>query len=538
MTGIGSKRLVRGRAGLLVALVIALATLLAQTAAAQQFTAFRQALAEGAASSEALSTFYRDRDYQALWTGADDAERRAALFTALSRARQHGLPEGRYDAAGLISSFRSIDSERDRGLLEARVSRTFLQYARDIHSGVLEPREVDSNMVRDPRRRDPLALITEFSEAEPMAYLRGLVPQTSEYARLFRARQDLARVVAEGGWGPRVNAGRLDPGQSGPAVVELRNRLIAMGYMGRSPSRAYDTEMEIAVRRFQEAHGLETDGVAGPDTIAAINTPATARLRSLVVAMERERWMNFDRGARHVWVNMVDFVARIIDEEDVTFETKAIIGHQSRDRQTPEFSDVMEYMEINPDWTIPRSIVGAEYLPGLRADPYAHGHLQVIDASGQVVPRGSVDFSRYSARTLPFNLRQPPGPTNPLGRVKFMFPNPHAIYLHDTPTQYLFSNSVRTFSHGCIRLDDPYEFAYELLSPQADDPQQVFHSILNSRVQTRVELENPVPVHLVYRTAYTTSRGEMQFRDDVYGRDARVYEALGRAGVVTPGLQS
>lgn len=495
---------------------------------AQQFPIFRQALAEGVAENRALSAFYRETGYATLWTGAEDAARRTALVSALSRASEHGLPAQRYNLQGLLDAFASVETERDRALLEARASLTFLQYARDIHSGVLEPGQIIEDIVRDLPRPDPARLMRDFAAAEPVSFIRNLAPHAPEYARLYRARAELERTIAAGGWGPQVQSGSLAPGDTGPGVVQLRNRLIAMGYMPRVATARYDGAMQRAVQDFQAAHGIEADGVAGQATIRAINVEPQARLRSVTVAMERERWLNIPRGDRHVWVNLVDFVVRLVDFDEVTFETRSVVGAQAT--QTPEFSDTMEYMEINPDWTLPRSIV-ANYWGALASG--GAGHLQLIDARGQVVPREYVDFASYSPNTLPFEVRQPPGPGNALGEVKFMFPNPHAIYLHDTPSRNLFSHTVRAYSAGCVRLADPRGFAYALLARQEADPVTFYHSIQRTGQQTRVSLATPIPIHLEYRTAYTSVDGRMNYRADVYGRDERLYQALIRAGVET-----
>ena len=247
--------------------------------------------------------------------------------------------------------------------------------------------------------------------------------------------------------------------------------------------------------------------------------------------MERERWLNQPRGKRHILVNLTDFSSKIIDDDVVTFETRSVIGARDTAKQTPEFSDRMTYLEINPDWTVPSGIIQRDYLPALQRNPNALSHLQVIDRRGRVVPRGQIDFSRYTARSFPYNLRQPPSRNNALGTVKFMFPNPYAIYLHDTPDRSHFSREVRAYSNGCVRLGDPHDFAYALLARQEADPVSYFQGILRSGRQTRVNLAEPVPIHLIYRTAFTSVRGPMQYRRDVYGRDARVWQALAREGV-------
>ncbi|MCC1482099.1 L,D-transpeptidase family protein [Roseibaca sp. Y0-43] len=524
-----TKSLPRLRLG---AVALALSVPAGLPAFAQHFPAFQQAVAEGVAANEGVSAFYRAHDYADLWTGADDAPRRQAFMTALSRASDHGLPLERYDMPGLLAAFDAVESERDRGALEAQMTLTFLRFATDLHSGVLEPSRIDTDIVRVLPRPEAEKLLTDFAVAPAAAFIRNLAPSAPEYARLFRAKRELEQAIADGGWGPQVPQVRFAPGASGPAVVALRNRLIAMGYLERSAVASYDGVLQTAVQRFQVNHGIKPDGLAGASTIRALNVSPQERLESVIVAMERERWMNIPRGDRHVWVNLTDFYARIVDNDIVTFETKAIVGANGDNKHTPEFSETMKYLEINPDWTLPRSILARSYWGALASG--GARHLQIVDASGRVVPRSAINFGRYTPANFPFNVRQPPGPSNALGEVKFMFPNPYAIYLHDTPDQHLFNTTVRTHSSGCVRLDDPRDFAYELLSRQSDTPKELYHSILNTGQQTRLYLDTPVPVHLVYRTAFTNVRGELNFRNDMYGRDAKIYRALVAAGAVNP----
>jgi murein L,D-transpeptidase YcbB/YkuD len=334
-----------------------------------------------------------------------------------------------------------------------------------------------------------------------------------------------------------VNADKLESGATGPNVIALRNRLVAMGFMNRSVTASYDGTIVEAVASFQRGHGLQVDGTAGSSTIAEINRPISERLQSIVVAMERERWFNRDKGDRHIWVNLTDFTAKVVDHGEVTFSTRSVIGAVDPSRKTPEFSDVMEYMVINPSWYVPRSIATKEYLPQMQRNRAAAGHLLITDGNGRTVNRANIDFSRYTARTFPFSMRQPPSNRNALGLVKFMFPNQYNIYLHDTPAKSLFGREVRAYSHGCIRLNDPFDFAYALLSKQTDDPEGLFQSRLRSGNESRVRLDEPVPVHIVYRTAFTTNSGGIEFRRDIYGRDRKIWNALTREGVVVPGVQ-
>jgi L,D-transpeptidase YcbB len=500
--------------------------------------AYRQAVAAHVADHDALAAFYRQRDYAPLWVGPEGADRRQALLLALDRAADHGLPVARHDAAALADALRSVRSNRDLGRIEAMLSQALLAYARDIQSGVLVPSQIDAGIVREVSRRDPSRLIAAFARSDPYTFLRDLAPRSPEYVALMREKLRLESLIEAGGWGARVPGGALRSGDDGPAVVALRDRMIAMGYMAPSAVGTFDDALTGAVQRFQIDHGLTADGVAGEGTIAEINRAPEERLKSVIVAMERERWMNTDRGRRHVWVNLTDFSTQIIDDGKVTFETRAVIGASDPAKRTPEFSDLMTYMELNPDWTVPRGIIGRDYLPRLQNNPGALGHLQVLDRRGRVIPRSQIDFTAYSARSFPFTLRQAPGPSNALGTVKFMFPNPHAIYLHDTPDRHLFGRESRAYSNGCVRLNDPHDFAYALLEGQEADPVSFFQATLRTGRQTRVNLNVPVPIHLVYRTAFSTPRGKMNYRRDVYGRDGRIFEALVRAGVVLPDQRS
>lgn len=520
-------------------LIAVLAVALSATSSqATSLTGFMQSVAEAASADEAASAYYREAEYAPLWTGNDAAPRREAFLRALMQAEAHGLPVGRYRAEDVAAAFRSARGEREVGALEVSTTLMFLAYAQDLQSGALEPSELmPGEIKRELPRRDRLALLRAFSAAEnPAAFLRDLAPKSAHYARLMREKARLERLADRGGWGARVAASSLEPGQTGAAVVALRDRLIRMGYLDRSAAAAYDAALVAAVRRFQSDHGLEADGVADAGTLAEINRSPEDRLRSVVVALERERWMNYEAGLgdRHIWVNLTDFHARIVDDGKVTFETRAVVGERIPEKRTYEFSDQMEYMEVNPDWTVPRSILGRDYLPRLQRNPNAASYLQLIDRRGRVVPRSAIDFSRYTARNFPFTVRQPPSDDNALGKVKFMFPNPYAIYLHDTPAKSLFQREQRDFSSGCIRLNDPSEFAYRLLERQMDDPRGYFDGVVRSGRQTRVTIEKPVPVHLVYFTAFSGADGRMQYRRDIYGRDARLFDALVEAGVEFP----
>ncbi|MDP5084394.1 MAG: L,D-transpeptidase family protein [Yoonia sp.] len=499
--------------------------------ASAQVTEFRQAVAQAAANDPDLIAFYRERNFDGIWSTSADRNRRNALLVAFNSAADHGLPADRYDANGLIARLQAATTPQEQGRLEVELSRQFLDYARDLQTGILTPARIDPAIHREVPLRSPVGTLRAFVQSNPGAFLRALAPSAPEYSRLMGEKMKLERLLASGGWGPTVPGRQYERGDSGAGVVALRNRLMMMGFLERTNTQTYDDSIFSAVQRFQQAHGLAIDGTVGPGTLAEINVGPERRLQSIIVAMERERWINRPRGERHIWVNLTDFTAKIIDNGVETFSTRSVIGARDRDRASPEFSDVMEFMVINPSWYVPRSIITKEYLPQLRNNPNAVRNLVITDSRGRVVDRSAADFSNYTAANFPYSMREPPNQGNALGLVKFMFPNQYNIYLHDTPAKSLFGREVRAYSHGCIRLADPFDFAYALLARQVGNPEEVFQTHLRSGREQRVDLEQPVPVHLVYRTAYTQPDGQMQFRRDVYGRDGLIWDALAREGV-------
>lgn len=508
----------------------------APVAAQSSVSAFAQSVAEAAAREGEVAAFYRANAYQPIWTGtsAEDMARRKALFIALSKAPDHGLPA--VDLEDLKARMANVSSVRQLGALEVELSTLLVDYAQGVNTGILTPSKIDDGIVRKIDRKDGADILTTFAASSPAGYLKSLPPRHAEYGRLMREKLRLEETIQHGGWGKTVSEKKLTPGQSGEAVIALRNRLVRMGYLNRSASRTYDASIQTAVQQFQADHGLTDDGVAGAGTIAEINVSPEKRLASVLVAMERERWTNFERGDRHIWVNLTDFTAKIVDGGAVTFQTRSVIGKNVSDQRSPEFSDVMEHMVINPTWNVPRSIATKEYLPMLKKNPNAVSHLKLIDSRGRVVKRDAVDFTQFTARSFPFAIKQAPSSRNALGLVKFMFPNKHNIYLHDTPSKSLFAREVRAFSHGCIRLSDPFDFAYALLAKQSSNPKATFHKALDTRRETQIDLEQHVPVHIVYRTAVAPAKGRVNYRRDIYGRDAKVWAALQNAGVALPAM--
>ncbi|WP_245990129.1 L,D-transpeptidase family protein [Litoreibacter meonggei] len=494
-------------------------------------TALKQSIAEAAAKDKALSAFYRERNYKPVFVGKGDGRRRGALLKALAAAGDHGLPSKTYDAEGLKAAMKAAKTPGDRGRVEVEAATRMLDFADHMRSGVLVPRSIDSSLVMDVPRYDRASTIDAFARSNPAAFLKKMAPRKAEYVRLQKEKLRLEKLLGKGGWGDKVQAKSLKPGQSGAVVVQLRNRLIRMRYMRKSATQTYDNNIQSAVQKFQINHGLSPDGVAGGSTIAQINQGVQDRLQQVLVAMERQRWNSRPLEKNHIWVNIPDFHVDIMKNGKSTFRSRVVVGKNTSDRRTPEFSDTMEFMIINPSWYVPRSIVTKEYLPLLKRNSGAAGQLQIIGRNGKPVSRGSINFAQYNAKNFPYSMKQPPSKGNALGLVKFMFPNKHNIYLHDTPSKSLFGRESRAFSHGCIRVHKPFDFAYALLANQEKNPESFFQTALQTRRERRVDLREPLPVHIAYYTAWVDAKGQAHYRNDVYNRDARIFTALNRAGV-------
>ncbi|MGV3695187.1 MAG: L,D-transpeptidase family protein [Paracoccus marcusii] len=492
------------------------------------FTPQQMALALAVSDDADLASFYGSNGLRPIFLGPEGEARRLALRDAIGNAPRHGIPVARYQPDRLTAT---------EGLAaEIAHAHALSRLLRDLTGGVLNPTRVDPEIKRQPVRTAVVPLLARFeAAADPAAVLAGAGPDHPAYLALQQALSGPADLVVPQGL-PRIATGVWRPGQRAAAIADLRTRLVAIGFAADAPDATlYDDALARAVSDYQRAAGLPDDGVAGPRTIAALNgdggTGQDARQRAILVAMERMRWMaSEDLDSRHVWVNIPEFSTTIVEDGAEVFRTRSVTGKNTPEMRTPEFSEMMANVVVNPSWNVPRSIAVRDYLPRLQANRHALSHLDVVDGAGRVLARDGIDFGRYSAASFPFRLRQKPSDDNALGVVKFIFPNPWNIYLHDTPSKHLFANRVRAESNGCIRIGDPVDLARALLSRQTDDPAAMFQRARDRERETWLKLTPPVPVHLVYFTAWPGPDGRIRLFDDIYGRDARIWEALQAEG--------
>ena len=449
-----------------------------------------------------LTRAYAGRKFQPIWTdaaGLNAAGR--SVVGAFRLAEEDGLKPADY----LVPSVESPASDPSR-LAEADVllSAAALRFARDLGWGLTSPSEVDRDNDYAPRRFDADAVFARIVAAgDPGRELQALAPASPAYALLKKGLAQLRGVQRAGGWKTVSPGPTLRTGDRGPRVEELRARLVERGDLTQGAGDTFDAALADGLKRFQRRHGLEEDGVYGRDVVGEFNVPLATRIEQLQLGMERLRWLPGVFTGRRIAVNLADFKAYVLDGDTVTHEMRTVVGKQYH--ETPMFTASMTYIVINPYWNVPPSIAKAEILPKAQRDPayLARNHMEVVGGA----------------------VRQLPGPWNSLGFFKFMFPNAHNIYLHDTPARNLFEQTDRAYSHGCVRVDRPADLAAVLLKDQGWTPERIAATV-KSGDRTVVTLDTPIPVEITYATAFLDTDGLLHYRRDVYGRDRKLIEAL------------
>ncbi|HVO29416.1 MAG TPA: L,D-transpeptidase family protein, partial [bacterium] len=356
--------------------------------------------------------------------------------------------------------------------------------------------------------------------------LASMPPPSGQYRQLRSVLADYRAIATRGGWG-RLGKGTLRAGDSGPRVESLRARLAATGDLPEAGEGAFDDVVAAGVRAFQERHGLPEDGVVGKDTLDALDVPVESRIRALQVNLERLRWLPRDLGNPAVLVNAPAFELVVLENEQVMFRSKVVVGRR-KDWETPVLDARIESVVVDPSWDIPASIAREEVLPLMARHPgwAAREKIRVLDRQGAEVPPESIDALAFEGARPLYRLSQDPGPTNPLGSLKIVFPNPESVYLHDTPSRSLFARPDRAASHGCVRVEKARELAALLLAGSGWD-EEMLAAAESEGITRTLALPHPVDVHLVYLTAFVAAGGRANFRRDLYRRDDEVANAIG-----------
>ena len=483
---------------------------------------------------KALPAFYANNGFRLAW---ESMEHRQQLADAIGRASDDGLLPGDYHADLLDS----VASAPISGLAPARradidllFSDAFLVFGSHLLEGKVNPQTIHAEWTANRRQRNmELVLASALESGDISATLDALRPAHPAYRQLMDVRRSLASG-APASWQSLADRPTLHPGDRDPRLPEIRHRLAALGDLEPANSTdedplLYNPSLEAAIMRFQARHGLEADGVVGRDTFKALNLTPAERIRKLDATLERWRWLPESLGETYVLVNIAGFELTLVEKGAEVLRKRVIVGKPFR--QTPVFSDQIEYLVLNPNWTVPRSIMLKDQLPQILQDPDYLARLNISVYRGWGADRvpvdpATIDWTALGRNNFPYQLVQEPGPQNALGQVKFMLPNQYDVYLHDTPARGLFAKSERTFSSGCIRVEQPFDLAERLLSGSPDWSRARLEQAVSGQVSQTVLLPRPVPVHLQYWTAWVDNEGHIQYRNDIYDRDARLLKEL------------
>ena len=491
-----------------------------------------------------LLEIYQNHDFAPYWT---EPARIRELLDLIRNSADHGLIPADYNIDQLHQVLQrrlarpsaEIEAEADILLTESLLRYGYHRRFGKVKASTLDP---DINFRRETFHQQALSVTAEqaLESSSLTDFIQMAAPSGPVYQHL-QARLEVYRdMESTGGWPTVPDGPTLRVGDNDPRVANIRKRLAATGRIkdhGDLDSTLFDQPLKNAVKGFQLRHRLGQDGIVGKQTIAAMNVPVEHRINQLRTSLERLRWVNQEAVDTMVVVNIAGFRAFFFKDGVLEWDTRAQVGKHYR--QTPVFRGDIAYLEFNPTWTIPPGILRKDTLPAIKRDPnyLASKNIRVIDHKGKFVDPSTVNWNKYK-NGVPYTLRQDPGPKNALGTVKFIFPNTHFVFMHDTPHPELFAHKERDFSSGCIRIQDPLKMAELVLNDPVKYNRTALESIVNSRKTQRIHPKPKVPVIIVYLTASVNADGKVRFYKDIYDRDQKVLDALnGPVVIQLPAMQ-
>ncbi len=484
------------------------------------------------AEKKSILAFYKAREFAPVWTAAGHLAPRADdVLKTLASAGEDGLNANNY-LPEVLTSFDDAETQVGtdavkRARLDVGLTLAALHYARQMTGGQFDPNKLSlyNDIKVTPVDTDE-ALKHILTSTVPAAYLKSLAPKNPEYA-VFKS--ELAKLADSGAdkFTPIPAGASVGPGKSDARMPLVRQRLQQLGFIGGDgpapdDQNKLDQDLAISLMAFQTSQKLKPTGKFDAATLKALNkNEAYLQRLKLIASMERLRWLPSNLGNRYVLVNQAAFNVNVMSDGKSVWKSRVIVGQQTK--QTYSFYNQIQTVVFNPRWGVPASIIVNEYAPKMRKDP---GYLDrnnfiVVDQRGNRIDTQSIDWYNVG-RNPNFGMQQLAGGGNALGELKFLFPNSHDIYMHDTPTKDLFKDPVRAYSHGCVRVQNPREFAQVLLNWSSD---AVVRSLGNSETHS-VTLPQKVPVYLTYFTAWTDDTGKIQYYDDIYGRDEAMAKAF------------
>jgi L,D-transpeptidase YcbB len=476
---------------------------------------------------DSLALFYKGKEYRPAWRKHKNT---VALLSALRSANLEGLRPQDYHLIELERYFSlRHKSRQDRAYFDLLLTDAYFLYGTHLLRGKINPETLYPGEWETARRNAKLVSLLQdaLDEQEITASLEILKPAHASYKKLKSALQFYELIQSESSW-PMISEGPpLEPCHTSDQIAQVRKRLHLTGQLtaiAEGDSSFYDSSLFTVVKKFQYQHGLRADGVIGKNTVMALNYLPEQYIQKIKVNLERCRWLPQSWGPRFVWVNIPDFRLSTYENDSIVFTMKIIAGRP--DRKTPVFSSRIRYLTLNPTWTVPPTILKEDALPAIQSGQnyLKRNDLRVFNATGEELDPATIAWSQYTAENFPYILRHDPGGSNPLGRMKFQFPNNHLVFLHDTNLPNLFSNSYRALSSGCIRLEQPFALAEYLLKGTGWTKAKL-NDLVQKGETTTLTFPTPTPIYLVYFTAFAEN-GELHFRHDVYGWDEAILKAL------------
>lgn len=521
-----------------------------------------------------LPTLYSENNYSLYWIDSNGPTSNAYEMVEVIRiSSDEALIPDDYNIKEIDATLKRLEvsgksyNTEDLAELELLLSNSFLKYAHDIHYGRVRAEQINLDLISGEKPVEMSKLLLEATTSNNVqGTLETLMPKYPVYGKLKVALKQYREIAAKGGWQGVPYGDKFKKGARGQRVIALRERLKVTGELDPSTpdSEVFDSTLEIAVKEYQERNGLYVDGVVGESTLEALNVPVEERVSQIELTMERWRLLPQYMGNKYILVNIANYHLYGVENNNDRLNMRIVVGKP--EWNTPMFSEEMTHIVMNPYWNIPPSIFKDDIAPRIRQDS-EYLSKRGIDAVGLNAPKkivvkesetievaenvetadagdtsgesGESSLSEveiqnkkaqeeYIAKVLSGNyrLRQNPGPGNPLGQIKFLFPNKHSVYLHDTPNRGFFKRAQRNFSHGCIRVEKPLDLAEFVLASNAEWDQDKIQSSINSRKTRTVHLNQTIPVYILYFTSWVDDQGNVNFHKDIYGLDQTLLNAL------------
>jgi len=483
-----------------------------------------------------LPSLYERRDFRPAWTNQGNIE---ALMKLIKDMALEGLNPEDYHLTELQDLREEIDNSpsptvESRVNYDIMLSDALVRIIYHLLFGKVDPDRLDANwnIYKEIENQDPVAWIQAAIDSPDLYNLiKDSLPPDRFFVVLRKGLKKYREIKVQGGWETIPAGPTLDPGMEDPRILLIRNRLRFTDDLTdetNSDSNLYDDVLLETVKRFQKRHGLTDDGRIGKNTLSAMNISVDKRIEQILVNLERGRWVYRDLGKNLILVNIAAFKSTFFRNNKIEWTERSQVGKEYR--QTPVFKADLKYLVFNPTWTVPPTILAKDILPAIKKDIsyLKRKNMKVLSRNGKVLDPLTIEWNKYNGSNFPYIIRQDPGPSNALGRVKFIFPNKHFVFLHDTPSKALFNRDKRALSSGCIRVEHPYNLAEVVLNDSIKWNLQKIEDMVKSKKTRTVYLDNPLPVLLLYATAFPANRSDdiISFREDIYNRDQAILKEL------------